>query len=48
MTLREQIVAVAKTYIGTPYKELDCSAFVAKPLKVWDGAAWVEIDATGT
>ena len=28
MTLREAIVAKAKTYLGTPYSKLDCSAFV--------------------
>ena len=27
MELRDKIIEVAKTYIGTPYKTLDCSAF---------------------
>lgn len=26
--LRDQIIEVAKSYLGTPYKKLDCSAFV--------------------
>ena len=36
MTLREAIVAKAKEYLGTPYSQLDCSAFVRQVFRAFD------------
>jgi hypothetical protein len=36
MDIREQIIEAAKTFLGTPYKKLDCSAFVRAVFRKFD------------